>query len=596
MRFRDTPGAQNEPAKPLLTREEHEAEFAGSRRNWHYFAARIPAALAWRGKGERRSEDEHQLQQSDCPLASSQIDVIMSDISSSVKRAFESYGQENLPSFTDLLTLPDEVRSSPNFVALQRSFRGNFSIDVFYDADGTAKGSLLDGYGLTAGLEASKAAYQTRFEHAMPVEKMKNESLVEYARDLTSQIVGSVGYYHGQSIVDRSFNHEYDEAMGGNALDASAGERVADPQLTEEQQLLTATPSRSKFPRGFYWDEGFHLAHIAVWDNDLSLEILKSWIDLVDEDGWVAREQILGEEARSRVPAEFQTQYPLYANPPTLAMTVTSFIDRLARTHGDIFPLDASTVSEPGQTVLGGQGSHTSSRYLDDAVLARSFLNGIYPKLRRHYLWLRHTQRGQIREWDRTARARGEAFRWRGRTKDHVLTSGLDDYPRAATPHVGELHLDLMSWMGAFAEAMTKVARAIGEQDDADEYEASHRGIIQNLDDLHWSDEEQMYCDASVDDDEQSFHVCHRGYISLFPFLLGLLPTNSAHLSSVLDMLRDPDQLWSDYGIRSLSKSDAFYGQGENYWRGPIWIPLNYLALKALKTVRTFAHQLFEIF
>ena len=33
----------------------------------------------------------------------------------------------------------------------------------------------------------------------------------------------------------------------------------------------------------------------------LSLEILKSWIDLIDEDGWVAREQILGEEARSKV-------------------------------------------------------------------------------------------------------------------------------------------------------------------------------------------------------------------------------------------------------------------------------------------------------
>lgn len=32
-----------------------------------------------------------------------------------------------------------------------------------------------------------------------------------------------------------------------------------------------------------------------------SLEILKDWIDLIDDDGWVAREQILGEEARSKV-------------------------------------------------------------------------------------------------------------------------------------------------------------------------------------------------------------------------------------------------------------------------------------------------------
>lgn len=48
-------------------------------------------------------------------------------------------------------------------------------------------------------------------------------------------------------------------------------------------------------------DEGFHLLHIGAWDNALSLEILKNWVDLVDEEGWVGREQILGEEARSRV-------------------------------------------------------------------------------------------------------------------------------------------------------------------------------------------------------------------------------------------------------------------------------------------------------
>ena len=58
-------------------------------------------------------------------------------------------------------------------------------------------------------------------------------------------------------------------------------------------------------PRMFiaHRDEGFHLLHVGAWDNALSLEILKDWINLVDEDGWVGREQILGEEARSRVSA-----------------------------------------------------------------------------------------------------------------------------------------------------------------------------------------------------------------------------------------------------------------------------------------------------
>jgi len=91
-----------------------------------------------------------------------------------------------------------------------------------------------------------------------------------------------------------------------------------------------------------------------------------------------------------------------------------------------------------------------------------------------------------------------------------------------------------------------------------------------------------MYCDASINEDEESYHVCHKGYISLFPFLLGLLTPDSPHLGAILDLIRSPDELWSPYGIRSLSASHPLFGQGENYWRGPIWVQMNYLALSAL--------------
>jgi mannosyl-oligosaccharide glucosidase len=33
----------------------------------------------------------------------------------------------------------------------------------------------------------------------------------------------------------------------------------------------------------------------------ISLDIIKSWVSQIDENGWVAREQILGAEARSKV-------------------------------------------------------------------------------------------------------------------------------------------------------------------------------------------------------------------------------------------------------------------------------------------------------
>ena len=231
-------------------------------------------------------------------------------------------------------------------------------------------------------------------------------------------------------------------------------------------------------------DEGFHLLHIGQWDNDLSLEILKDWIDLIDENGWVAREQILGDEARSRVPAEFQTQVPTFANPPTLTMAVTDFIARLTAQN------DGPSAAELGMDFAMGSeqvvlASFTEPMPRGNKYLSYEeglhFLRSIYAPLRRHYDWFRRTQRGQIKQYGRKARSRTEAYRWRGRSETHVLTSGMDDYPRGS-PHAGELHLDLISWMGFFTRTMRGLAEFIGEIEDAESFREIEKAIIENID------------------------------------------------------------------------------------------------------------------
>ena len=272
-------------------------------------------------------------------------------------------------------------------------------------------------------------------------------------------------------------------------------------------------------------------------------------------------------------------------------MAVTAFIDRLKKAPRG--PSAADLGLDYGMSLGGEQVVMTDapaapsvrSQYLEDPELALSYLKSIYQPLKRHYDWFRRTQRGQIKQYSRQARSRTEAYRWRGRSKDHVLTSGMDDYPRGP-PHAGELHLDLISWMAFFTRTMRDIAEFIGETDDASTFVEIERATLDNIEDLHWNEEHQMYCDANVNDDDESYHVCDKGYLSLFPFLLGLLPPNSPHLGPILDMLRDPEHLWSPYGLRSLSASHPEFGQGENYWKGPIWVQMNYLALRSLYTVR----------
>lgn len=41
-------------------------------------------------------------------------------------------------------------------------------------------------------------------------------------------------------------------------------------------------------------------------------------------------------------------------------------------------------------------------------------------------------------------------------------------------------------------------------------------------------------------------------YVSLFPLLMELIPADSPILGQQLELLRDPQLLWTDHGLRSL--------------------------------------------
>ncbi|KIP04785.1 glycoside hydrolase family 63 protein [Phlebiopsis gigantea 11061_1 CR5-6] len=554
------------PDNSVITTGIHAEAFANRAGKTHFAGYRVPPGNIWQAR-----------------------EYILSSVINHAKTAISPYQEPGTtppdPSF--VLQLPDEVFTGSTLYAVQKTFDGPFQFDVYFES-ASAK-QKLSAAAVDRGIEALSASYNQRFDEVFPIPTeypaSDRHALREFSKAITSNLIGGIGYFYGKSIVDKSFSYEWDQEDSGSTPDDDEEQKGA--HLTEPRSLLTATPSRSFFPRGFYWDEGFHLLHIGQWDNDLSLAILKDWVNLIDDDGWVAREQILGEEARSKVPSEFQTQVPTYANPPTLTMAVTAFIERLKRSAPGPSSHDLGLDYGMGeQVVMSGSLASTPSvhsRHLEDPELALSYLKSIYKPLKRHYDWFRRTQRGQIKQYARNARSRTEAYRWRGRSQEHVLTSGMDDFPRGP-PHAGELHLDLISWMAFFSRTMREIAEFIGETDDAVAFTEIERATLDNIEDLHWNEEQQMYCDANVNEDDESYHVCDRGYLSLFPLLLGLLPADSPHLGSILDVLRDPDHLWSPYGLRSLSVSHPQFGQGENYWKGPIWIQMNFLALRALYT------------
>ena len=451
-----------------------------------------------------------------------------------------------------------------NLHFVQQSFKGGFKFDVLFSSEPNS--STITSSTLTESIQDAQSTFSDRFNSVyFPQPPFQDEPYIGFSQSLLSNLMGGIGYFYGTSKIDVSSVLEYkesDERFRGTA--ASARSRAA----VEEQgpyELFTSVPSRPFFPRGFLWDEGFHLLVIMDWDMDVALDIVSSWFNLMNDDGWIAREQILGPEARTKVPLEFQTQHPQHANPPTLFMIVEAFVARL-----------------DGKIPYSG----APSRYLGDPTAGKAFLCAIYPKMKTHYEWFCRTQAGNL-EAHRTPDSNlTEGYRWRGRTSQHSLTSG--DYPRAQPPHSGELHVDALCWVGTMAVALSKISVFVDKKEDMRAFMEHETNVVRSIDDIHWSDSDQAYCDTTIVDVATVKNVCHKGYLTLFPFFTNLMAPDHVHLEVILDLIGDSEELWSPYGLRSLSPKDQFHGTDENYWRSPVWININYMVLQRV-LVRTTA-------
>ena len=430
---------------------------------------------------------------------------------------------------------------------------------------------------ITTLLSLSESQFDDRLRKVFPVSNaFKSEAYTKFSSSLLSNLLGGLGYFYGDSKVDNTRAPEYAEVDMDFWTKAEHAMSRAEITTTPPAQLLSFTPSRPFFPRGFLWDEGFHLLPIIEWDLDLAISVIQTWLELMDDDGWIAREQILGPEARSKVPEKFQVQYPHYANPPTLSLLLPLIMAKVTK----ISPY----IGHPSQYVtIPSSGDEENSDLLG--------LEKLYPLFDKHYEWFRRTQAGNFSaNYPRPKGvASGEGYRWRGRTPTHTLTSGLDDYPRANPPHPGELHLDALAWVGASAKALLQLGRHLGLDSAVAKYSKHFEDIKRNLDVLHWDEHSGAYCDATVSSSGKYARVCHLGYVSLMPFLLGLMDPDHPHLPALLDLLSDPDKLWSPHGLRSLSLADEFYGKDEDYWRGAVWMNMNVLAVQQLHTIAVAA-------
>lgn len=124
---------------------------------------------------------------------------------------------------------------------------------------------------LSQKIEEFRKTFPARFDKAFELQTPFNTpEYKEFAKNMFSNLVGGIGYFHGTTLVDRSNADEYQEDDENFWEGANEALKNAQVETEGPHTLFTSIPSRPFFPRGFYWDEGFQLLPILEWDTDLS--------------------------------------------------------------------------------------------------------------------------------------------------------------------------------------------------------------------------------------------------------------------------------------------------------------------------------------
>ena len=194
--------------------------------------------------------------------------IFFTQMKTQVDEALEEYGKENIPPPAQLFTVPHKPgHGNAHFV--QKVFSGEFQFDVLFSS-GSAPEPLTSEV-LTKEIKAASESFSETFDQLLPPQPpFDKPKYSKFSKAMLSNLVGGIGFFHGDDIVDRSANPAYEEENEGFWEETAQARAAVQPVLEGPKDLFTCVPSRPFFPRGFLWDEGFHLMPVIEYDTDLT--------------------------------------------------------------------------------------------------------------------------------------------------------------------------------------------------------------------------------------------------------------------------------------------------------------------------------------
>jgi hypothetical protein len=162
----------------------------------------------------------------------------------------------------------------------------------------------------------------------------------------------------------------------------------------------------------------------------------------------------------------------------------------------------------------------------------------------------------------------------------HPFSSGLDDSPLwdYGMPVTSP---DLNTYLCIQMESIARIARLIGEDAEAAEYQARSARHAARMIEVLWNEERGIF--NALRGDEV---IPVLTPFNLLPLWIRDLPESIT--ARLIANLTDPTLFWATWPLATVALSDPHFDPMQ-MWRGPTWVNINYLFIEALTRVRQYA-------
>jgi hypothetical protein len=209
----------------------------------------------------------------------------------------------------------------------------------------------------------------------------------------------------------------------------------------------------------------------------------------------------------------------------------------------------------------------------------RAFLAEVYPKLLKWHRWWPTARDGQhdgLLEWGSTVGVKGAAGKqgalWETGWDDTIEYEGAE----MAGSTLNAYAVDLNSLWAMDADYLATIADALGKKGDAKALREERRRTLQLINEKLWNPELGIYCSRLW----SGQFLTRLTPMNFYPLLAGAADPERA--KKVMSVMQDPTRFWGQYVFPTVAYNDPVWHQ-QDYWRGKVWGPTDYLVWQGLQ-------------